>query len=112
MTEAEIKRLIADWLSLQPGCMIWYNQNNGVIGRRNSSKYARNGVPDIMGIWHGIPLGIEIKKPNGIVSEEQKAFLAEFNEHGGIGLVARSLEELKGQLSSISRQRNLYLGSF
>lgn len=98
MTEAEIKRGICDWLAMQPECMFWINSAGKIPGRIGRSRYQRNGVPDILGIWRRRPLSIEVKKPEGKVSSEQREFLLEFTTKGGIAIVARSLDELKSSL--------------
>lgn len=46
-------------------------------------------------------LGIEVKKPGGVVSEEQAAIIRKINEAGGIGLIVFSLDEVKGHLDHI-----------
>jgi penicillin-binding protein-related factor A (putative recombinase) len=56
------------------------------------------GVADILGIWNGRPLAIEVKTPTGKVSPHQKAFLDEWRKAGGIGFVARSWEDCVKEL--------------
>jgi len=52
------------------------------------------GVPDILGIYKGRFLGIEIKTASGKVRPEQEAFLENIRENGGIGFVARNLDDV------------------
>ena len=52
------------------------------------------GVPDILGIWQGRMLGIEIKAPNGRVSEHQQRFIDSINREGGLAFVARSIDDV------------------
>ncbi len=52
------------------------------------------GVPDIVGIYKGRYLGIEVKAPNGKLSPKQTIFLQTINDQGGIALVARSIEDV------------------
>lgn len=52
------------------------------------------GVPDILGIYKGQFLGIEVKTEKGKVQPEQEAFLENIRKHGGIGFVARSLDDV------------------
>lgn len=52
------------------------------------------GVPDIIGIWNGKMLGIEIKTARGKVSERQQAFIDRINSAGGLAFVARSVEDV------------------
>jgi hypothetical protein len=53
------------------------------------------GMPDILGQIKesGVLFGIEIKKDNGIVSEDQKYFINLINGSGGIAGVARSVSD-------------------
>jgi Holliday junction resolvase len=52
------------------------------------------GVPDIIGIYQGRLLGIEVKVPRGQPSENQKQFIAAINRAGGIAFVARSVDDV------------------
>ena len=53
-----------------------------------------DGVPDILGVWQGRFLGIEVKRPSGIVSPAQEAFIANINKAGGLAFVARSVDDV------------------
>ena len=52
------------------------------------------GVPDILGIWHGKILGIEVKTAAGRVSEHQQRFIDQINREGGVAFVARGVEDV------------------
>jgi hypothetical protein len=52
------------------------------------------GVPDILGIYGGRFMGIEVKTFNGKLSDEQRAFIDRINAEGGIGFVARSIDDV------------------
>lgn len=52
------------------------------------------GVPDILGIYKGRMLGIEVKTKNGKLSDHQKRFMARINGNGGIAFVARSASDV------------------
>lgn len=95
MTESEIKREICDWLSYQRAkCFFWIQQAGMIPGRINRSKYLRNGVSDILGVWNGRFLAIEVKKPGGKPSKEQLEFIDEINKHGGIAFIAYCLKDV------------------
>jgi len=109
--EGDVKNSILEWLSFQPNCFVWPNASVGVfdpvrkIYRKPRSKYHMNGVSDILGIWNGKPLAIEVKRQKGgVVSPEQKLFIERFNKHGGIAFVARSWQEVKSHLHEIASQ--------
>lgn len=98
-SESQIQEQILDWLSFQTNCMTWRNNNVGIYdpktkGFRRMPKYCRRGVSDILGIWHGKPLAIEVKSKTGKLSDAQKSFLDDFKAHGGITIVARSIEDV------------------
>lgn len=52
------------------------------------------GVADILGIYQGRMLAIEVKGPKGRVSEKQQEFIDTVNECGGIAFVARSVDDV------------------
>lgn len=52
------------------------------------------GVSDILGIFEGKPLAIEVKTKTGKISPAQEMFLKRWREAGGIGFVARSVDDV------------------
>jgi Holliday junction resolvase len=52
------------------------------------------GIPDIIGIWQGRYLGIEVKTDRGVVSDKQQKKIDEINAQGGIAFVARSVNDV------------------
>lgn len=56
------------------------------------------GVADILGIYQGKPLAIEVKSKKGRLSEFQKTFLIRFHAQGGIAIVARSVDDVENRL--------------
>jgi len=98
--EQLIKNQILYWLEYQPKCMSWPNDTVGIfdvskgIYRKKNSRFHRKGIADILGIWDKKPLAIEVKSKVGRASPEQKKFLADFEYHGGIAILARSLEDV------------------
>ena len=53
------------------------------------------GVSDIIGIYKGRPLAIEVKTAKGKLSEHQERFLTRWKNEGGIAIVARSVEDVE-----------------
>lgn len=98
--ESIIKRAICEYLSYKKGCLFWVNSTVGIfdrekgIYRKNRSQFQRNGVADILGVYKGKPLAIEVKSLKGIVSQDQESFLNDFAKAGGIALVARSVDDV------------------
>jgi len=83
-TEAAITKSIRDLLT-RFQIFHWKNWG-GMMGTK--------GVPDIIGIYKGRFLGIEVKTAIGNVSPEQEQFLKNIQENGGIGFVARSIDDV------------------
>ncbi len=62
---------------------------------RTASPWYRKGVSDILGIYREKFMAIEVKSAKGKLRVEQSMFLNEVNEKGGIGFVARSIEDVE-----------------
>lgn len=58
------------------------------------------GVADIMIIWRGRAIGIELKAEKGRLSENQKAWADQFTLAGGVYKVCRSIEEVEDFLGA------------
>lgn len=77
--EKEIQLAICQYLDLK-GYLFWRQNTVGVFDakagfHRPMPKYAMKGVPDIIVVLLGGKfLGIEVKRPGGKQSEEQKTF--------------------------------------
>lgn len=102
--ESLIKRAVCHYLSGLKDCFFWVNESVGVfdakrgIYRKKNSPYQLNGTADILGIFQGSPLAIEIKSKSGRLTDSQREFLDKFKYHGGIGVVARSVDDVKNAL--------------
>jgi putative heme degradation protein len=62
------------------------------VYRANFNKYSEKGTSDILGIWRGKMLCIEVKSATGRLRPEQKNFLDIMSRLGAITLLARSLQ--------------------
>ena len=62
--------------------------------RANHSRFSEKGSSDILGIWGGRMLCIEVKAKRGTLRPEQKEFLEVMGKLGALTLVARSLEDV------------------
>lgn len=63
------------------------------------SIYQSAGIPDILACINGRFIAIEVKNPNGgELSALQKLKLKKIEESGGIGIVARSVQEVQDRL--------------
>lgn len=104
--EKLIENHILNWLAWNK-FFVWKNQSVGIfdpvkkIYRKPNSIHHLKGVSDILGIYKGRFLAIEVKSQTGVVSKEQKEFINNVNKEGGIAFVARSIEDVKKALEEI-----------
>jgi len=59
---------------------------------------SHKGVADIIGIYNGKFLAIEVKTKKGKLSDHQRTFLQAVEDEGGIAIVARSVEDVINNL--------------
>lgn len=107
--ESDIQKAILRYLELLPNGFFWRNNSTGIydpvkgIYRKARSKYAINGVSDILGVYKGRFVAIEVKRDESCeLTEEQERFLFQVNLNGGLGFKAWSVEEVKLQLKAIN----------
>lgn len=91
--ESDLKRDIVAFLELNK-IFCWKNHTSGIRGRKLGNNDGK-GSADILGIYHGKFLAIEVKLPGGRVSVEQRLFLQLVKDHGGIAILAKSLEDVQ-----------------
>jgi len=104
--EKTIQASILRWLRKQP--RVWCNCYHG-------SPLTQAGVPDIMVIFEGRVLWLEVKRPSGKVTLLQKTMHDKLREVGSVVFVVRSLEDAKKAFTdfvvSICRRENEELRS-
>ena len=110
-TEKAIETAILMYLNYLPGCFAWKNNSTGIFDqargcyRKSKNKYAINGVSDILGVYQGRFLAIEVKKPGAPdATDEQKNFIKRIGKSGGIAGVARSVDDAR----EILKQQGVY----
>ena len=95
--EKDIQNAICEYLAYK-GHFFW-RQNTAPIFREgrfmSMPKFSINGVPDIIVIWQGNFIGIEVKRPGGKLSESQKEFQKRCLKAGGEYHVVTSLDQMK-----------------
>lgn len=103
LLEKDIKRVIIAYLRMR-GVFCWVNTSVGVWDEKKNTYRRMNGAgqmkgtADILGIFNGKPLAIEVKSAKGVISLEQAHFLNLFRKAGGIAFVARSVDDVVSQL--------------
>lgn len=101
--EALIRNSICSWLSAKRA-LCFVHDSVGIYDpvrkcfRANNCRYRIKGVSDILGIWQGKFLAIEVKVKGKYATPEQKRFIEWVTEHGGIAFVARSIDDVKAVL--------------
>jgi penicillin-binding protein-related factor A (putative recombinase) len=70
---------------------------------RRKGKYERYGVSDILGMFDGRMLAIEVKRQGGKPSDYQLEFINDVQRYGGIAFVAYSVEDVINNLSKYAR---------
>ena len=106
-TEKSIENSILKYLNFLPNCFAWKNNSVGIfdpirkVYRKPKSPYLINGVSDIVGIYNGKPLFLEVKrtKAPSSVSPDQIKFLKRTKELGAISGVVTSVDDVKLLLS-------------
>jgi hypothetical protein len=85
-TEFEITKQIIEYLRII-GMFVWRDRQ---LAKKSTISVLpeQKGIPDILGCYKGRLLGIEVKRPGGVVSDEQQAFLDRINQEGGYAFVA------------------------
>ena len=70
-----------------------YDERKGLF-RMASGTFKRKGVSDIYVLHKGKSIWIEVKSHKGRLSDNQKEWLNDVNAAGGIGIVARSIDDV------------------
>lgn len=109
ITEKQIEVSILHYLKLK-GIFAWKNDTTGIYSEKRGafikrhSKYHMTGQSDILGIFLGRFLAIEVKKPGNYPTANQREFMESVRKHGGIAFVARSIKDVEESLKLWSTQ--------
>ena len=80
-------------------------KKNRVYHFRFQAQSNLNGLPDVICLYKGFFLGLELKKENGKPTDLQLKKIKSINENGGIGRIIRSVEEVETLLKEIDEGR-------
>lgn len=107
--EKDVEKLILQFLQYLPGCYAWKNHTTGYFNVKKSkftkqkSDFAINGVSDILGVYNGKFLAIEVKAPtNKKRSIDQDIFIETVRKNGGVAFYATSIEDVKQGLGMVN----------
>ena len=106
MKESEIQKQILDWLKLQSGGFFFRTNNIGVPLHGESGGYRPSpvkGLADIIGVFKGHFIAIEVKTRKGKLTANQIEFLNNVIGGGGHAIVARSLETVIDYITHIDK---------
>lgn len=101
--ETEIQLAVCEYLSYQMRqgkLMFWRQNTNAIFSTKTGSframpKYSMNGVSDIIVVRDGFVIFLEIKRPSGKQSDNQKQFQDLVKKNGAEYWVIRDLDDLK-----------------
>ncbi len=111
MRESEIQNAIRKELGdviRYPELVLWPNVCgvflDGHSGTRRRVGIGNPGGADLIGLWSGRFLGVEIKTPIGRLSPEQRTFGELVTKRGGIYVVLRSVDEARAWAAKMRSQ--------
>ncbi len=84
--ERDVIRDIRDWLAMHGWFVVRIQQSMG----------CHKGMSDLLAVKGGRVLFVEVKAPKGRQSTYQVEFQREIESHGGVYVLARSVEDLEG----------------
>ncbi len=99
--ERVIQIEICNWLAWNR-YFFWRSNNLPALGRPDKNgqmrfralpKYTPKGLPDIIILHNGDFLGLEVKRPGGVMRVEQEEFGKNIQKSGGYYAVVRHLDE-------------------
>lgn len=98
IAESEVLKDCLQYLNLLPGCRA-YRINTGAFpseykGRKRFIRFGVPGMSDIIGIYKGRFLAVEVKRPGNKPTDIQKSFLEDVRRLGGIATWVDSLDGL------------------
>ena len=80
-----------EFLNSLPNCFCWRANQIPVKGR---AFIGLKGVSDLVGIYKGKFLGVEVKTTTGKLSPEQEFFMDKIIKMGGIAILARCKQDV------------------
>jgi hypothetical protein len=86
---------LLEYLLRLPGCFAWRQNTAGVfdLARQLYRPAPKRGVCDIIALYRGRFVGIEVKTGKDRLRPEQKSFIASIERAGGSVIVASSYEQ-------------------
>lgn len=107
MKESQLQDAIRLALGNVPGLVLWRN-NQGVAEIRGYKVRFGVGGPggaDLIGIYRGRFIAVEIKTPTGRQFDEQRTFQQLVEKLGGVYVILRSVDEARAWIASMEAAR-------
>lgn len=105
MRESQLQDLIRLELGREFDLVLW--RNNCGVAERNGHVIrfgvGNPGGADLIGIFRGRFVAVEVKTPTGRQSEEQRTFQQLVERKGGVYVVLRSVEEARAWLQEMKQ---------
>lgn len=117
VSEHQLQASVADFLAfaLPPHEAVFCAIPNG--GKRDKGTAGKlkaeglqPGAPDLLILWKGRAIGLELKTRGGRLSADQLAFSMRWTTAGGVYAVARSLEEVASLLDAAGVPLRAHIG--
>ncbi len=113
--EKDIEREILDYLSIlkrkHKHIHFWKQHTMGTfdprkgVRRKSNSPYVINGISDIILIYHGAFIGLEVKTKNGRLRESQQRFKNDVLNAQGIYEIVRSVDDVRRIFETLESTR-------
>lgn len=104
--EKYIQQSIVDYLRRVAGCFVQVNKEHYSRDKyhRGIGAFCDPGTPDLMVCKDGITFYLEVKRPGsyGKMRESQVKWHKEYQFHGGLVWVVRSIEDVKDVLAELA----------
>ncbi len=101
MLEKEIVAAIKKYLASLGSDVFFWKEHGG--------PYGTSGVPDIICCYKGRFLGLEVKLPDGRLTELQRRAIQKINDAGGIACRVESVEQVQNVIALVDfERRNRY----
>lgn len=120
ISEKSVENQVLSYLR-RKGIFCWKNHTTGIfdptkrVFRKSNNPFLINGVSDILGVFQGRFMAIEVKRPfisaktkqvkhktqeelEKLASDDQLLFMQTIKKHGGIAFMVDSLDVLEEQL--------------
>lgn len=99
MTESQIQKQIIDYIRLLNGLVFRMNAGS----TKHNVKLAPKGTPDLFTVTPFGAYWIEVKTATGKLRKSQVAMIKKLRDMGQIVIVARSLEDVKGEINDTKK---------